>query len=70
MSTTDEIRSGTYATDGRCHNAQPGHFNHECGKPATWIGTKQRTGFRMGFCDTCKVHGHEARQFTSWERIQ
>ena len=37
------------AKDGRCHNAEPGSFNHECGKPATWIASKA-TGFRSGFC--------------------
>jgi hypothetical protein len=57
-----------YATDGICHNSEPGTFNHECGKPAVWIGTSAR-GFRCGFCDDCKLHGFEASGHT-WERIE
>ena len=57
----------SYATDGKCHNADPGTYNHECGKPATWIGTT-KTGFRSGYCEDCKRHGWEARQCTAWER--
>lgn len=34
----------------RCSNAEPGSFNHECGRSATWIGTKE-DGFQAGFCD-------------------
>ena len=64
----------SYATDGKCHNAEPGTFGHECGKPATWIGraptTHTRDGFhRVGFCDDCKANGYEAKQFGGWERI-
>lgn len=59
----------SYATDGKCHNAQPGSFGHECGEPATWIGTKS-SGYRSGFCDRCKEHGFEARAFAAWERIK
>ncbi|TXH35264.1 MAG: hypothetical protein E6Q98_15850 [Rhodospirillaceae bacterium] len=58
----------SYATDGKCHNAEPGSFGHECGKPATWIGGKP-DGFRSGFCDHCKDHGSEARFFEDWKRI-
>lgn len=58
----------TYATDGRCHNAEPGTFNHECGKPATWIGTN-RNGFRSGYCDDCRYNGYEARRVVEWRRI-
>jgi hypothetical protein len=50
----------TYATDGKCHNAQPGTYGHECGKPAIWIG-ETRSGFRSGFCQHCHDHGYEAR---------
>ena len=32
--------TNSYATDGKCHNAEPGTYGHECGKPATWIGGK------------------------------
>jgi hypothetical protein len=58
----------SYATDGKCHNAEPGSLNHECGKPATWIGTTE-TGFRSGFCDVCKATGWEARDVISWEAV-
>lgn len=57
----------TYAQDGKCHNAEPGTFGHECGAPATWIGTKAN-GFQSGFCDECKAHGTEARRFAQWQR--
>lgn len=67
----------SYATDGRCHNAEPGTFGHECGKPATWIGTKKQApeahpapAFRSGFCDDCKANGYEAKQFSQWERVE
>ncbi len=55
-----------YETDGKCHNAQPGTYGHECGKPATWVGTTY-TGFRSGFCDECKHNGYEARDVVAWE---
>ena len=38
----------SYASDGICHNAEPGTYGHECGKPAIWIGIT-KTGFRSGF---------------------
>lgn len=60
--------SESYATDGKCHNAEPGTFGHECGKPATWIGTKSN-GYRSGFCDNCKERGWEASAYSQWERI-
>lgn len=60
--------TNTYATDGKCHNAEPGTYGHECGKPAVWIGTKQ-SGFRAGYCDKCKRQGHEARGVTRWETL-
>src|SRR4051812_2715272 len=56
-----------YATDGKCHNAEPGTFGHECGRPAVWIGRKAN-GYRSGFCAACREHGSEARAFVSWER--
>lgn len=55
----------SYATDGKCHNAQPGTFGHECEKPAQWLGTKAN-GFQSGFCDACKCDGYEARPVTTW----
>lgn len=57
----------TYATDGKCHNANAGTYGHECGNPATWIGVS-RSGFRCGYCDHCKNHGDEGMRCTSWER--
>lgn len=57
-----------YATDGRCHNAEPGTYGHECGRPAEWVGTKAN-GFRSGFCGRCKERGYEAREFGHFERI-
>lgn len=63
------ITQDSYATDGKCHNANVGTFGHECGKPATWIGTKKNSGFRSGFCDHCKERGDEARAFVTWKRI-
>jgi hypothetical protein len=59
---------GTNATDGRCHNANRGTFNHECGKPATWLGTKP-SGFQSGFCDDCKTGGDERGGFTRWQPL-
>jgi hypothetical protein len=56
----------TYATDGKCHNANYGTYGHECGKPATWIGVTKK-GFRSGYCSTCKQYGDEARSCVSWE---
>lgn len=64
-----EGASGLYASDGRCHNAEPGTFNHECGKPAVWLGTSA-AGFQSGFCDDCREHGTEARSFGGWRRIE
>jgi hypothetical protein len=63
-----EVTSMDYASDGRCHNSEPGTFGHECGKPAEWIGTKP-SGFRTGFCARCKEHGAEAKGPILWERV-
>lgn len=57
-----------YGQDGKCHNAQHGTYGHECGKPATWIGTTA-TGFKSGFCSECKESGHEARGIVHWTAI-
>lgn len=56
-----------YGTDGKCHNAEPGTYGHECGKPAAWVGTTA-SGFRSGFCEECRQHGYEARDVVDWER--
>lgn len=57
-----------YALDGVCHNAEPGTYGHECGKPAKWLGT-DRTGFTAGFCDDCKANGFEAKGKTGWRQV-
>lgn len=59
----------TYALDGKCHNAQPGTYGHECGKPATWIGEKAG-GFTSGFCNACKEDGFEAKPVRNWVKVQ
>lgn len=55
----------SYATDGKCHNAQPGTYGHECSKPAEWIG-QHPNGFKSGFCNACKRDGYEARDVVAW----
>lgn len=60
---------GLYASDGLCHNAETGTYGHECGKPATWIGTKPG-GWQSGFCDRCKEHGAERHGFLIWKRVR
>lgn len=59
----------TNASDGKCHNAEPGTFGHECGKPSVWIGMKTN-GCRSGFCADCRQNGFEAHGFVSWESIE
>jgi hypothetical protein len=54
-----------YAIDGKCHNAEPGTYGHECGKPAVWVG-ENRDMFRCGYCQDCKQFGHEARDVVHW----
>lgn len=58
----------SYATDGKCHNAQRGTYGHECGKPAVWLGRKANL-YTCGFCDHCKNHGDERHDFETWRRI-
>lgn len=58
----------SYSLDGKCHNAEPGTFGHECGKPAEWIGEKAN-GFKSGFCSKCRVQGYEAKAFLKWEKM-
>jgi hypothetical protein len=57
-----------YGTDGKCHNAEPGTFGHECGKPADFIGTKA-SGFQSGFCAYCAEHGSERHGYTMRPRF-
>jgi hypothetical protein len=49
----------------KCTNAEPGTYNHECGKPAQWEATKPN-GFTTHFCDQCKHTGTEARNYSQW----
>ena len=53
----------SYAGDGRCHSAPRGTFGHECGKPATSLGTNAMA-FRTGFCADCIAAGIETAGFT------
>lgn len=66
MSAVTAVNS--YATDGKCHNAEPGTYGHECGKPATWIGTTGG-GFASGYCADCKANGTEARLCVEWKSV-
>ena len=63
-----KVLTMTYATDGKCHNAEPGTFNHECGNPANWVGYKAN-GYGAGFCDKCKQYGHERKDIVRWNPI-
>jgi hypothetical protein len=67
--TYQDVEINTSATDGWCHNAEPDTFNHECGKPATFIGIRT-DGFMSGFCDACKSCGWEASRYAHWEKIR
>jgi hypothetical protein len=58
-----------FSTDGKCHNAEPGTYGHECGKPATWLATNSVSGFQSGFCGQCRQFGSERHQFDRFERI-
>lgn len=46
-----------------CHNAQHGSFNHECGNPAAYIGTRA-DGYTSAFCTHCAAHGDERHGYT------
>lgn len=61
--------ASSYATDGRCHNAEPGSFNHECGRPAMWIG-RTGGGFESGFCEDCRERGAEAKRMVEWRQAR
>lgn len=61
------LAMNSYATDGVCHNAEPGTYGHECSKPAVWLGTSAK-GHVSGFCDDCKQHGYERHEKVSWVR--
>jgi len=54
-----------------CHNAEPGTYGHECGKPAQWIADKPSSiepgaTFTTSFCMKCRATGSEARGFNNW----
>lgn len=51
-----------------CTNSEPGYFNHECGKPATYKGTHQ-SGHMQYFCDRCSKEGHEAKNLVTLEPV-
>lgn len=55
-------------TGPRCTNADRGTFNHECGKPATFVGT-QPSGYFQFFCARCREHGDEAAPVTEWRPL-
>lgn len=60
-----------YGVDERgmkCTNAEPGTFNHECGRPAQWVGVKT-SGFRAAFCDDCRRNGWERHSFAWFDPI-
>jgi hypothetical protein len=64
----DGLPTNAYATDGKCHNANKGTFNHECGRTAVWLGAT-KAGFWSGFCERCKIGGDEARDVAVWRKI-
>lgn len=49
-----------------CSNSNRGTFNHECGKPACWIGT-HADGHQQYFCLDCQKDGDEARGVNTWQ---
>lgn len=49
-----------------CTNSNRGTFNHECGKPACWIGT-HADGHQQYFCLDCQKGGDEARGVKTWQ---
>jgi hypothetical protein len=57
-----------YALDGVCHNAEPGTYGHECGKPAKFLGTAAN-GMTSGFCADCQKWGYEAKGRTNWRSV-
>lgn len=54
-----------YGRDGKCHAAPYGQYNHECGKPATWIGVT-RHGWASGWCQRCRDRQIETQNVVSW----
>lgn len=52
----------------RCTNAEPGTFNHECGRPAVKVG-RHASGHKQAFCARCAVDGFEARGCKAWSDL-
>lgn len=52
----------------RCINSEPGTFNHECGKPALWIG-QTLDGREACFCEDCRWNGHESLDKVRWWEV-
>lgn len=56
-------------TGRKCNNAEPGSYNHECGKPAQHAATRWVESFggyaaswmTFYYCDRCFTHGTEGR---------
>ncbi len=59
---------GMTENGAHCVNSEPGTFNHECQKPAAWIGTKVG-GFKACFCADCKTRGWDAKNVKHWHTI-
>jgi hypothetical protein len=57
-----QFATNSYAGDGKCHCSARGSYGHECGKPATHIGTNSNA-FRTGFCAECIMAGIETGGF-------
>lgn len=53
----------------RCVNAEPGTFGHECGKPATCVGTNHETGAQAALCDHCAMNGSEGRKLGNLQSL-
>lgn len=62
-----EDATNLYAIDGLCHNAEPGTYGHECGKPALWLG-RRPSGSWSGYCMRCFGDGTEARECVEWRK--
>lgn len=53
----------------RCTNSNPGTFNHECGRPASFRGT-HANGHNQWFCSYCRKEGFEAKGIKIWLPIE
>ena len=52
----------------RCTNAEPGSYGHECGEPASFIGSRADGG-QSNFCFACKERWFEARCYSDWQAL-